>query len=337
MRPRSSSTRSPGCRWASPSARTCGDPTARSPTQAAAGAQLVVIPNGSPYFAGRQGEREAHRGRPGRRGRRCPIAYVNQVGGQDELIFDGASFVVGRGGELVARAAQLREAVAVVDLDIPSDPRQRCEAPRRQRHRAHTLAPRARAGAGRDPTPPAGRRGLRRAGARHARLRHQERLHRRRVRPLGRHRLVAGGSDLRRRPRPRSRPRGVHAEPLLIRALPHRRRRSLRGLRHRAAHDRDRAGLRGVPRPAGPELRGDAGGPHRGEPAAPHPRHAPDGAVQQAPWLARGHHRQQERARRRLLHALRRHRRWLRGDQGRAEAARLRAVPPPQRGRRSPR
>ena len=85
--------------------------------QSAGGAELVVIPNGSPFFAGRQGERErmiATRAEDAH----CHIAYVNQVGGQDELIFDGASFVVDGDGELVARLPQLREAVAVVDLDI---------------------------------------------------------------------------------------------------------------------------------------------------------------------------------------------------------------------------
>ncbi len=85
--------------------------------QSAGGAELVVIPNGSPYFAGRQGDRErmvATRAEDAH----CPIAYVNQVGGQDELIFDGASFVVDEDGELVARAPQMAEAVVVVDLDI---------------------------------------------------------------------------------------------------------------------------------------------------------------------------------------------------------------------------
>jgi NAD+ synthase (glutamine-hydrolysing) len=83
----------------------------------AGGAELVVIPNGSPYFAGRQGERErmvATRAEDAH----CHIAYVNQVGGQDELIFDGASFVVDDDGELVARAPQLQEVVQVVDLEL---------------------------------------------------------------------------------------------------------------------------------------------------------------------------------------------------------------------------
>jgi NAD+ synthase (glutamine-hydrolysing) len=85
--------------------------------QSAGGAELVVIPNGSPYFQGRHGERErmvATRAEDAH----CHIVYVNQVGGQDELIFDGASFVVDDNGDLLARAPQLQECVQVVDLDI---------------------------------------------------------------------------------------------------------------------------------------------------------------------------------------------------------------------------
>ncbi len=103
--------------------------------QSAGGAELVVIPNGSPYFQGRHQERErmvATRAEDAH----CHIAYVNQVGGQDELIFDGGSFVVDDDGELVARLPQLTEVVAVVDLDIRPvfrtrllDPRGRDTAP----------------------------------------------------------------------------------------------------------------------------------------------------------------------------------------------------------------
>ena len=87
--------------------------------QAAGGAELVVIPNGSPYFEDRQIERERIVADQAAAAR-CHIAYVNQVGGQDELIFDGASFVVDPTGTLVARAPQLREAVEVVDVDVPA-------------------------------------------------------------------------------------------------------------------------------------------------------------------------------------------------------------------------
>ncbi|HEX4867429.1 MAG TPA: NAD+ synthase [Acidimicrobiales bacterium] len=103
--------------------------------QSAGGAELVVIPNGSPYFQGRHFERErmvATRAEDAH----CHIAYVNMVGGQDELIFDGTSFVVDDRGDLVARASQLREEVRIADLEIRPvfrtrllDPRGRATAP----------------------------------------------------------------------------------------------------------------------------------------------------------------------------------------------------------------
>jgi NAD+ synthase (glutamine-hydrolysing) len=87
--------------------------------QAAAGAELMLNLNASPYYAGRVVERErmlADRTSEAAR----PIVYVNQVGGQDELVFDGASLVVDATGRVVARAPQFAEALTVVDLDVPS-------------------------------------------------------------------------------------------------------------------------------------------------------------------------------------------------------------------------
>ena len=88
-------------------------------TQAEAGADLVVIINASPYYAGRMREREemlvARAVDAG-----TPLVYVNLVGGQDELVFDGASLVVDAHGRLVARAQQFAEDFLVVDLEVPS-------------------------------------------------------------------------------------------------------------------------------------------------------------------------------------------------------------------------
>ena len=97
--------------------------------QAAGGAELVVNINASPYFAGRLEQRErmlATRASDAS----CALVYVNQVGGQDELIFDGASLVVDADGQLVARAAQFREALLVVDLDVRPVFRKRLLDPR---------------------------------------------------------------------------------------------------------------------------------------------------------------------------------------------------------------
>jgi NAD+ synthase (glutamine-hydrolysing) len=89
--------------------------------QAAAGAALVVNANASPYAIDRITERVAvTKERVGEA--RCAIAYVNQVGGQDELVFDGGSFVVDASGALVTGAVQFEEALLVADLDLPPRP-----------------------------------------------------------------------------------------------------------------------------------------------------------------------------------------------------------------------
>ena len=83
------------------------------------GAELIVNLNASPYERGKLARREAMlRDRTTESG--CVIAYVNLVGGQDELIFDGASLVVAADGEVLARGPHFEEDVFVVDLDIPA-------------------------------------------------------------------------------------------------------------------------------------------------------------------------------------------------------------------------
>ena len=85
--------------------------------QARAGAGLLVNLNASPYSRGRRDERLAVLSeRVAETG--CAIVYVNQVGGQDELVFDGASLVMGPDGSVVASAAQFSEQVLLVDLDV---------------------------------------------------------------------------------------------------------------------------------------------------------------------------------------------------------------------------
>src|SRR5207302_2946283 len=92
-------------------------PTGPIAEQAAGGAELVVNLNASPYYAGRLGERERMLAtRASDAG--CALVYVNQVGGQDELVFDGASMVLDTDGEIVARAGQFTEEVLVVDVDV---------------------------------------------------------------------------------------------------------------------------------------------------------------------------------------------------------------------------
>lgn len=84
---------------------------------ASGGADLVVNINASPFHAGKQAEREAMFGTRASDAA-CPVVYVNMVGGQDELVFDGASFVVGPDSHLVARAPQFVEHTMIVDLEV---------------------------------------------------------------------------------------------------------------------------------------------------------------------------------------------------------------------------
>ncbi len=87
------------------------------PVMGRGGAGVVVNLNASPYSVGRRGERLAMlRQRVAQSG--CAIAYVNQVGGQDELVFDGASLVVAADGTLLAGGAQFAEDLVVVDLPV---------------------------------------------------------------------------------------------------------------------------------------------------------------------------------------------------------------------------
>jgi NAD+ synthase (glutamine-hydrolysing) len=98
-------------------------------TQAARGAELVVNLNASPYYAGRLREREtmlATRAADAS----VPVLYVNMVGGQDELVFDGASMLFDEGGHLVARAKQFSEDFLVVDIDVRPAFRRRALDPR---------------------------------------------------------------------------------------------------------------------------------------------------------------------------------------------------------------
>lgn len=90
--------------------------------QRQAGAQLCINVNGSPFDRGKSGERESTVVSRARE-TGMPIVYVNQVCGQDELVFDGGSLVVDGRGEVVARAAHFAEELLVVDIPLsPGNP-----------------------------------------------------------------------------------------------------------------------------------------------------------------------------------------------------------------------
>jgi NAD+ synthase len=72
------------------------------------GADILIVPNGSPYELSKEHIRLGHaRARAAETG--LPLLYVNQVGGQDELVFDGASFAIDAGGKILTQLPAFRE------------------------------------------------------------------------------------------------------------------------------------------------------------------------------------------------------------------------------------
>lgn len=92
------------------------DPVAELVAAAPGGLDCIVNVSASPFHAGKIIEREALLGRVCRRAG-VPLVYVNQVGGQDSLLFDGFSMVLDREGRVCARAAGFREDLLIVDSE----------------------------------------------------------------------------------------------------------------------------------------------------------------------------------------------------------------------------
>ena len=81
---------------------------------AGGGADLLIVPNGSPYWMDKQEVRyEVARARAAETG--LPLAYVNQVGGQDELVFDGGSFVLNADGVAAVQLPAWEEALGITE------------------------------------------------------------------------------------------------------------------------------------------------------------------------------------------------------------------------------
>ena len=94
----------------------CADVWERGPAEAAraAGAQVLLALNASPYHMNKQAQRlEVLRARVAETG--LPVLYCNMVGGQDELVFDGASFALDAGGAVGLQLGSFVERVAIVD------------------------------------------------------------------------------------------------------------------------------------------------------------------------------------------------------------------------------
>ncbi len=98
---------------------------------AAGGAEVMLVPNGSPYRKGKALDRDillSSRAIDNS----CAIAYINQVGGQDELVFDGGSSCFDHEGRLLARAGQFTEETLICDFDVLPAYRKRRLDPRGQ-------------------------------------------------------------------------------------------------------------------------------------------------------------------------------------------------------------
>jgi NAD+ synthase (glutamine-hydrolysing) len=109
-------------------------PTGPLPRQAHAGAEVIININGSPYYSGKGAVREeVIATRAADNG--LIIAYLNMVGGQDELVFDGGSMVFNEQGLLIARGKRFAEDMLIVDLDTASVFRSRLHDPRRRQER----------------------------------------------------------------------------------------------------------------------------------------------------------------------------------------------------------
>ena len=125
--------------------------------QAAGGAELNININGSPYHFDKASDRErmlATRAADAS----CALVYVNQVCGQDELVFDGGSMVFDADGRLVARAAQFVEELLITDVHIEPVYRKRLLDPRGRRTEVEMPLVHVSDGSlGRDITPPVAR------------------------------------------------------------------------------------------------------------------------------------------------------------------------------------
>jgi len=95
---------------------TPGPPAA---SEVESGAHLIANPSGSPYHRGKGREREAMLAERARE-YGAAFAFCNLVGGQDELVFDGHSFVVDQEGTVLTRAAQFEEELLVCDVPSPA-------------------------------------------------------------------------------------------------------------------------------------------------------------------------------------------------------------------------
>src|SRR5215470_17422456 len=112
-------------------------PTGPTTLQALSGAELVVTINASPYHVGKAQFREKMLATRASDDIVC-LAFVNTVGGQDELIFDGHSFIFNEKGEVIARGRAFEEDLVVADVDLDQVFRARLHDSRRRKEKLHS-------------------------------------------------------------------------------------------------------------------------------------------------------------------------------------------------------
>ena len=109
-----------------------GDPTRR---QALLGdAQIIINISSSPYHASKVESRERML-RTRARDNSVNVVFCNMVGGQDELVFDGHSAVIGESGDIIARAKPFEEDLLIADINVSKVFRSRIHDPRRRKER----------------------------------------------------------------------------------------------------------------------------------------------------------------------------------------------------------
>lgn len=107
--------------------------------QAAAGAEVVVNINASPFHVGKTRLREQMLATRARENG-VIVTYTNMVGGQDELVFDGNSLILDQAGEVILRGKSFEEDLLVADLDVGAVARARMGAGRRKWTTARSMA-----------------------------------------------------------------------------------------------------------------------------------------------------------------------------------------------------
>ncbi|MEW6143285.1 MAG: NAD+ synthase [Chloroflexota bacterium] len=124
-------------------------PSGPASIQTQRGAQIVVNISSSPYHAGKRTAREKMLTTRSA-DYTAVLAYVNMVGGQDELVFDGGSFLANEKGEVIARGKQFEEDLVLCDVDLEAILRARLHDPRFRKEAAEQMVA---AGAARLPGP----------------------------------------------------------------------------------------------------------------------------------------------------------------------------------------